>query len=574
MSAPARGSVAELSPVGPLGMLDRAFSLLRGGGVAVLAPAWAGGALVAFVVLLAYYVERVEGVRSMRPLLAFLLVLAWGGRALLLGRSARRMSRALWDAPLEASAGRPVDVLRTALVAGLGLWVWCWLLVLGSLGGAIGVAFVFPLLALRGLVAPSWIARAACTSEAGFRGFFRAAGDTAGRRVAALAVELMILLGAAGLLVNLGALIVAGVVVARSFIGLEIATLSAFLSPTNVFLQIAVGAVVLVALEPLRAAVSTASYVDARVREEGLDLRAAIEDAIRHASTPRGGRGKEAARAAAVALAVLGASLLGGAVSRAQDAPIYPPPPDVLAPPSSDVEPLVVPLRPDAATDAPPIAPVVDPVDREVQHTVEEILARSEFREFEDGRGQGLRQLLERLFEWMFRPPDELPRLDVPSFANFGLPGPWFFVAIGALLLLIIVIYLMATRRREARARDQDAAASREAIDLRDRAPSTFLDEAAAFADAGRLREALRALYLATLVALDRRRLITFEPHHTNWQYLRQMPRSDAREAFRQFTRIFDHKWYGHEVTSHDDYARCRALASAIVEGPSPAEPA
>ena len=66
-------------------------------------------------------------------------------------------------------------------------------------------------------------------------------------------------------------------------------------------------------------------------------------------------------------------------------------------------------------------------------------------------------------------------------------------------------------------------------------------------------------------VSLDRRRLIAFDPHLTNWQYLRQMPRGDLRTAFHEFTRLFDHKWYGHEPTTEDDYARCRELATDIV---------
>ena len=48
------------------------------------------------------------------------------------------------------------------------------------------------------------------------------------------------------------------------------------------------------------------------------------------------------------------------------------------------------------------------------------------------------------------------------------------------------------------------------------------------------------------------------------------MPRGTMRDAFRLFTRLFDHKWYGREDTSREDYERCRELAAQIVE----AEPA
>ena len=74
----------------------------------------------------------------------------------------------------------------------------------------------------------------------------------------------------------------------------------------------------------------------------------------------------------------------------------------------------------------------------------------------------------------------------------------------------------------------------------------------------------LRALYLATLASLDRGRLIEFEPSKTNWQYIRAMPRGEARKLFADFTVIFDRKWYGHEPANADDYAACRRLAEQI----------
>ncbi|HJL17480.1 MAG TPA: DUF4129 domain-containing protein [Sandaracinaceae bacterium LLY-WYZ-13_1] len=567
----ARRTAAELTPAGPVGMLDRAFGLAREGGWPVVAPAWAGGALLAAVVLGAYYVERVEGIHSARPLFALGLVLAWWGRAMLLGRSARRVVRSLWDHPLEPEAGRAVDVLRTSLVFGLGAWLWSWLLVAGSLAGAVGVLLVAPLFALRGLFAPSWIARAACTSQAGFRGLFRALGDHTGRRASGLLTEAMMLAGAAGLTVNLYAATFVGVLLGRSFVGLEVTAVETFLSPRNTFVQLTVAAVALVALEPLRAALSACAFVDARVRAEGLDLRAAIDDAIRHGRGPSeaGATAASAARAALVALAVVAVPSV--AVAQAPP-PAFPPPPAdgepaTLPPPARPESPASLPAAPSLPADPAPLPTIeVEPRDRAVQGRVERILERREFREFEDHRGEGLRDLVERLFRWLFERPEEVPRFERPSLGNLSLPGPWVFLAVGALLLLAVGVYLFVTRRRTRQevSRAQEAATA--GGDPRERAPSSFLDDAARLAESGDLRAALRALYLATLVALDRRRLIAFDPHRTNWQYLRQMPRGAVRDAFRQFTRLFDHKWYGREETTRHDYERCRTLASEIVD--------
>lgn len=552
----------DLRPLGPLTMLDRAVTLARESTQAVALPSWLGGALVAAVVLGVYYVERVEGVTTLRLPFALALVLAWWARAVLLGRAARAAARTLWDARPREEAGRPADVLRTSVVVGLGLWVWAWLLVLGSLAGALGVLLVLPLFALRGAWAPSWIARASCEVDAGWRAFFRASADNHGRRFAGVLVEGMLLAGGLGLAVNLFAALGVGMLLARSFGGLELASIETFLSPSNTFVVLSIAALALVLLEPVRAALSAFAYVDARVREEGLDLRAAIEDAIAHSTRRPSGKEQGAARAAAALLLLCLAS-----PARAQPPPAFPPPPMEGSSETAPAEPAPEPPAEAApiAVVPPPLAPT--PEDEAVEARVDAILARAEFREFADRRGEGLRQLLERLLDWLFRPRDDTPAFDAPNLSALALPGAWFFVAAGVLLLVVVGAYLWLTRRRE-REEAAKAGESAVAIDPRDRPPAAFLDEAARLAEIGDLREALRALYLATLVALDRRRLIAFDPHLTNWQYMRQMPRGEARDAFGQLTRVFDHTWYGREAPSREDYDRCRSLARTIVTEP------
>ncbi len=553
----------DLRPLGPLTMLDRAVTLARESPATVALPSWLGGALVAAVILGVYYVERVEGVTALRLPFALALVLAWWARAVLLGRAARAAARTLWDARPREEAGRPADVLRTSIVVGLGLWVWSWLLVLGSLAGALGVALVLPLFALRGAWAPSWLARASCEVDAGWRAFFRASADNHGRRFAGVLVESMLLAGGLGLAVNLFAALAVGMLLARSFGGLELASIETFLSPSNTFVVLSIFALALVLLEPARAALSAFAYVDARVREEGLDLRAAIEDAIAHSTRRASGKEPGAARAAAALLLLCLAS-----PARAQPPAAFPPPPMEGSSEAAPAEPEPPPAEAAPIAPATPPSPVAPtPEDEAVAARADAILARPEFREFADRRGEGLRHLLERLLDWLFRPRDDSPAFDAPNLSALALPGAWFFLGAGFLLLVVVGAYLWLTRRRE---REEAAKASDAAVatDPRDRPPAAFLDEAARLAEIGDLREALRALYLATLVALDRRRLIAFDPHLTNWQYMRQMPRGEARDAFGQLTRVFDHTWYGREAPSREDYERCRSLARTIVTEP------
>lgn len=518
----------DLRPLGPLSMIDRALGLARDSFADVCLPAWAGGALAVGALLAVYYVERVEGITSLRLPLAVLLVLAWWGRALLLGRAARHVTGQLWQA---AAPSRAIDVFRTSMVVGFGLWCWSWLLVLGSLGGPVGVLLVSPFLVLRGAVAPSWIARASCQAEAGWRAFGRAIGDHHGRRFSGVLVEAMLLAAALGLAINLYALAMVGLLLGRSFAGFELASIETFLSPSNTFVLLSVAGLALVLLEPVRAALSALRYVDARSRAEGLDLRAAVEEGIAHASRPAR---STAARAALLALAMTLAPSVGLAQGE---------------------------LLPSDPGPMPPVA--LTPEDLAVEEELEAILARAEFHELEDRRGDGLARLFERLFEWLLRPRDEVPTFDAPALAGLALPGPWFFITFAVALLAAVALYLALTRKREEKAAQRAEAAV--TSDPRDRPPASFLDEAAQLAEHGDLRAALRALYLATLVALDRRRLIAFDPHRTNWQYLRKMPRGEAREAFARFTRLFDHKWYGREATTRPDYDECRSLARAIV---------
>lgn len=529
-------SARDLRPVGPLDLLDRALLVARRGGLARAGRAWLAGAVPASVVAGIFYLERVEGVRGLRSLFGLALVVAWCVRALLLSRVAREGALALWEGlPLPDGAGRPIDVVRTALVTALGLWVWAWLLVLASLAGALGVVLVLPLFALRAAIAPAWLARAACTTDAGVRGFVRAAGDNSDMRVVSVLVEVLVLFGALGLTIDVYAVLGFGALIGRSFLGLELALVDSFLSPDNTFVLLGVLLTALVLLEPLRAAIAAVSFVDARVRQEGLDLRAALDDAITATNrVASSGAARAAVMLAAVCLLTVGSA-------RAQDARPVGAEQDVLATSFSE-----------------------DAGDTAARAKVDAVLARPEFQEFSDARGKAIQDLFSRLLAWLLRPRDaqRAPQL---SMLHIPLPGAWFFMLIGGALVAAVIAYLLLTQLRRASGVQTNAAAVIAPTDLRERPPEEFLDDASVLAHKGRLREALRALYLATLVALDRRRLITFDPYRTNWQYLRQMPRGDARALFAEFTRIFDHKWYGEEPTTAADYEACRILATRIV---------
>lgn len=534
----------SLMPEGPLSRIDRAIALVRAGGSDGLVRALGAGALPALAVLAGYWLERVEGVFDFRLGLAAVLVAAFCLRSILLADVARAHVRALWDAvELPARAGRPASVASAACWVAVALVLWSVPLLSASLLGPIGVAVAVPMLAIRGMNAPGWLARVACTEEGGLTALRGAFVDNARQRGEGFVVELLLWLGTLGLTINLLAAAGTVLLLSRSLFGLEMALVDQFLSWRNTFAMLCAALVAMVLMEPLRAALSAIGYAHARVQGEGLDVRAAIDEAIEHA-----GRRRQRPRNAAAALVLLG-MVVGPAAARAQE-----PTPDPVGNEAA------APLATDPATTEEALAR-----DAEVRDHAARVLSGDEYREFGDDRGRGLRDLIVRLLDEWFGDEPESPDVANPGGLSLPLPGPTFFIVIGVLLAIAVAVYLLLARERALPRPESTTVAAARAEDPRDRAPAEWLDAASALAAEGKFREALRALYLATLVALDRRQAITFDPTLTNWQYLRQLAGNHMRSDFRELTRIFDHKWYGREETVEVDYQVCRELAERLL---------
>lgn len=565
MSEPASAAVVirtSLAAAGPLERIDRAFVLVRRGGLDLAGRALLAGGLPALALLAYYYAERVEGIGALRLPAAAVLVGSFAVRSWALSASARGYVRALSDrAPIAPTAGGLVSVGRTAVIVGLGLWLWSWGLVLSAAGGPIGIGLFIPWLAIRGLFAPSWIARAGCAPESGWRAFRLALGDTTHQRIESFLVESFLLTALFGIALNLYGIFAFFVLVGRSFLGLEMALVDEFLSFRNTFVLLGVSLFAAVLLEPLRAALSAQVYVDARVRGEGLDLRAALDDAIAHTTRRRGPSADAGDTASRAAIALLAVSLaLGAGLARAQDGTAPPSPPQT--------ENVAV------APTLPVVTAGTHPGDDAAREAAREILSRDIFHDVDARRSEGLSELIERLLAWLLdqeAPDGGGSEVEAPS---LPLPGPAFFITVGIAFAIAIAIFLVLTRRRDEELAARTAVVAPDAIpDPRDRAPDQWLEDASALAAQGRYGEALRALYLATLVALDRRAWIRFEASLTNWQYLRQMPAGEAREDFRVLTRTFDVKVYGGEAASAEDYARGRTLAERILRFSRPSLP-
>lgn len=97
------------------------------------------------------------------------------------------------------------------------------------------------------------------------------------------------------------------------------------------------------------------------------------------------------------------------------------------------------------------------------------------------------------------------------------------------------------------------------------RTPTDALARAQQFANAGDYRGAVRQMYLATLLLLDQRGKLKYDPTLTNREYLRETS-LDTRTsaALTPIVEIFDRSWYGFEPISREEFDAYRQRVEAL----------
>jgi len=95
----------------------------------------------------------------------------------------------------------------------------------------------------------------------------------------------------------------------------------------------------------------------------------------------------------------------------------------------------------------------------------------------------------------------------------------------------------------------------------------------------GEHRAALRYLFMATMLELQRRGALTLQPGLTNHEYVAAMRAAKSapkaiEQPLRQLVVEFDRAWYGHLPFGPGDYQRCSALARQALDGLEPANAA
>lgn len=137
-------------------------------------------------------------------------------------------------------------------------------------------------------------------------------------------------------------------------------------------------------------------------------------------------------------------------------------------------------------------------------------------------------------------------------------------VVVAALGLIVYVLYLLITRfRRPIRTRIRKKREARIVLGEKlepDATATDLLSEAEALARSGDLRAAIRKGYIALLVELGDRKLISLAQHKTNRDYLRSVStRPQLHSRMQGLTDSFERHWYGFAQVTPTDWQDFRS---------------
>jgi hypothetical protein len=522
-----------------LSALDEAIELVRTEPPSRLIVSASPALAITWLLLFLYYLERVEGVRSLRPWFALALVLLWCARSVLLGRLAGRcVERCLASDGADPLHGPTRSLLAAAVFMGGELWLWLWLLIVAVHVDAWLTLAVLPVFALRGGLAPSWLAACDAQRDPSPSAVALAALRAADKqRLLGIGVEFLLLLGSVGLFFNLGALLAVSISLSQDLLGLDLSFVRAFISPSNHFALLGVAGLSLSAFEPLRAALSGVLFAEFRRAHEGVGVRALVQRCL--AQGPRATPAKW--------LLVLLLALPARVWAQPLDAPVSLPEQDECDETCSEAR-----ARDDAL--------LVQLVS---------ILDGDQFREFPDagwsvdqlGKGS-LSQWIKGFWRWL-QGDEEEPRARSRARGLPALPSAQIALSVSlGLLVLGLLLWLGSAWQRQRRRAGPSA--NGDAPELLP--PEHYLQDALGPAQTDR-RRALRALYLASLSGLSRRGLLTLSRELTNGHYLTKLPKGRDRTRLAELTALFDRAYYGALVPSAAELERSQSLARELVRG-------
>ena len=161
-----------------------------------------------------------------------------------------------------------------------------------------------------------------------------------------------------------------------------------------------------------------------------------------------------------------------------------------------------------------------------------------------------------------------LPRIGIPFSGDYSFLANLiqFLFYLGLALLVAFALYFFFRWLVERRTQPQLPVSA--VLDPIHATPPDLLRAAEEHASQGNYRFALRYLYTAVLVHLDRSGYLQYEPTNTDWEHLRAL-RVQGHESLHALllplTELVQRKWYGIETTLLEDFQQARQAAQPLL---------
>ncbi len=524
-----------LHPRGPLGTLDRAFSLCARSGRHWAPLAWGASAPLLALGTLWFHAERVGWeVPSWCWVVAG--VVAWWLRCHGLAKASASAVAAMWPGALDGAGlgvQGPLAMFALSSRLSVGLLPVAFLVLVGGwLASVPGVVLGVAAGALRGAFAPSWPAVAGLAPNEAHRAVSVARRMQEGRRWHAFVVEVLLFGGWFALSLDISLGLSFGGAWLRSAFGMDVA-LDAWRRVLHPTVAMSAASMAFWLLEPLRAAVAALAWMDARVRRDALDVQALVQR-------------------------VLGCSML--ALALLVSSPLFAQRPTGAGEQVTHSKPVEAPVA-SAGWDA---------EDAHVYRLSREVWRSDAFRRAERvSRGGRLRDALDAwlLRMWTrWRGRNERSRGATQGCGAGGMQGGevvWWMGLVGLLSLALGVGAWLAARRRRMEGASEDAG-RKDAVAERARDWRDVLSEAMA---SGEGVETVRLVYRVALQELDRAGVLRFDPHVPNGLLVRRAPKGPVRELLLDLTELFDRVCYGGEPPAPIRVREAAGMARRVLEG-------
>jgi hypothetical protein len=203
-----------------------------------------------------------------------------------------------------------------------------------------------------------------------------------------------------------------------------------------------------------------------------------------------------------------------------------------------------------------------------------EVLSRPEFT----GEESWLLRWLREFFEWLRSLLPEPPAVELPVPNAPALPPApavnW--IGVGAVSMLAVVLLALLLRwgvRSWLRSRQEEDGAAAEEPGDEPATPEAARAQAVAFAAEGNFRAAVRRLYLAALLTLQQRAVVSSDASLTNLELLAKLRSEDpVRPLLAPVVTTFDEVWYGATEPDAGHFQRYAAQVDALAAGSRPGD--